>query len=760
MSGTFDPILVALSVVIAMLASYAALDLAGRVSSAVGNTRVKWLAVGASVMGIGIWSMHFVGMLAFNLPVPMGFGLSLMLLSVVVAIGASLLALLVVSRPELGWRTMSSAGLLMGVAIAGMHYIGMASMQVPARLTYTPTAVILSVVIAVVASIAALWLAFRFRSEQTARGKLLKALSAVVMGVAIAGMHYTGMAGAHFGPAEPMTMSSGAYVLATDQLAWAVVIGAMFIILLALVGAAYDRNMLRAQLEFREDAEASLRESEEYFRTLTENSPEIIVVLNADGTIRDRGGESTPMRANQSEGGKVESIFDHIHPDDCADAQRTLEMSLRHPGETQSVILRGMVDGEGWRTFEAHATNLVDHPPVSGIVVNCLDITNRVKLEEQLRQASKMEGLGRLAGGVAHDFNNLLTVIRGNSEALLADRSGDANGIEELREIHEAAERAASLTRQLLTFSRQQVLEPRAINLNESITDMKDMLTRLIGEHIEIVTQLDSSLGWTMLDPTQVEQVILNLAVNARDAMPGGGQLLIETRNVELSGDGAQPDPTATAGRFVRLAVTDNGHGIHPEVLPHIFEPFFTTKLLGNGTGLGLATVYGVVQQAGGHIRVVNGPSSGTEFQVDFPRTDAAAQPKEVSEVTELPPKGTQTILVTEDQSPVRRILKKGLGRLGYTVLEADGGEQALRIIAEHPGVIHLLLTDVLMPKMGGVELARRASALRPQMKIAFISGYINDGLTRDAMLGPGTVFIEKPFDSLTLARKVAEALE
>jgi PAS domain S-box-containing protein len=756
-TGTFDPILVALSVVIAMLASYAALDLAGRVTSAVGPSRLRWLAVGATVMGIGIWSMHFVGMLAFHLPVPIGYGLWLMLLSVVVAILASLLALLVVSRPELGWRTMISSALLMGAAISGMHYIGMASMQVPARMTHTRIAVVLSVIIAVIASLAALWLAFRFRSDVSSRGKLLKIVSAMVMGVAIAGMHYTAMSGARFGPPNTATMPSGADVLATGQLALVVVIGAMLIILLALVGAAFDRNILRAQLKFRNEAEKSLRISEEYFRTLTENSPEIIIVLNRDGTIRDLAGKPAGSSAPPAETPPT-SIFDHIHPDDRAEARRMLAITLSHPRQTQTVVLRARLGDEMWRTIEAHATNLLDRPPVSGIVVNGRDITNRVQLEDQLRQASKMEGLGRLSGGIAHDFNNVLTVIRGNTELLLADRSDTAATKEELREIQEAADRAASLTRQLLAFSRQQVLEPRPLNLNDSIAEMQDMLARLIGEHIEIITNLEPALGVVMLDPSQIEQVILNLAVNARDAMPEGGQLVLDTVNVDVSTESAQINGVPP-GRYVRLTVTDSGQGIQPDVLPHIFEPFFTTKLVGNGTGLGLATVYGVVQQGGGYIRVLNARGAGTSFEIDFPRSSRTLPVEEPVFLKGALPQGTQTILVVEDQAPVRRILTRGLKRLGYSVLEADGGAQALRLMTEHPGVIHLLLTDVIMPRMGGPELAKRCKAMRPQMRIAFVSGYISDVRTRDDVLGSGIVVIEKPFDADTLARKVSEAL-
>jgi CheY-like chemotaxis protein len=252
--------------------------------------------------------------------------------------------------------------------------------------------------------------------------------------------------------------------------------------------------------------------------------------------------------------------------------------------------------------------------------------------------------------------------------------------------------------------------------------------------------------------------VLLNLAVNARDAMPEGGRLVLETANMEITGASTQINDVPP-GRYVRLTVTDSGHGIQPDVLPHIFEPFFTTKPVGNGTGLGLATVYGIVHQAGGFIRVFNSPRSGTSFEIDFPRSSRALPAEERPSSKGVLPQGTQTILVVEDQAPVRRILTRALKRLGYSVLEADGGAQALQIMTEHPGIIHLLLSDVIMPRMGGPELAKRGKAIRPQMRIAFVSGYINDVRTRDDVLGSGTVVIEKPFDAETLAKKVRDAL-
>jgi len=393
------------------------------------------------------------------------------------------------------------------------------------------------------------------------------------------------------------------------------------------------------------------------------------------------------------------------------------------------------------------------------------DITQRKRLEDQLRQASKMEAVGQLAGGVAHDFNNLLMAIRGNADILLEEEEEEGRGDEQngsaegLREIRKAADRAAMLTRQLLAFSRRQVLQPRSVNLNAVIGGMKNMLARLISEQIEVVTKLDPLVGDAMVDPTQVEQVIMNLAVNARDAMPDGGTLTLETANVVLTGEEGAGLSALGGGRFVQLTVTDTGSGIDAEAMPHIFEPFFTTKPQGQGTGLGLATVYGVVKQSGGHIWVETCEKKGTRFRVVFPRAVATAAIAAEASIDSGAAGGMETVLLVEDEAMVRRITKKLLVRLGYSVLEAECGERALELAAAHRGTIDLLVTDIVMPRMRGTELARRVRETRPEVRVVYTSGYEKDGLTGLGPLGRGTLFIQKPFEPDVFAATVREAL-
>jgi PAS domain S-box-containing protein len=386
------------------------------------------------------------------------------------------------------------------------------------------------------------------------------------------------------------------------------------------------------------------------------------------------------------------------------------------------------------------------------------DITERKKLEEQFLQAQKMEAVGRLAGGVAHDFNNLLTIIGGYSQLLLSHLPpGDAVS-EHVQEIKKAGERAASLTRQLLAFSRQQVLAPRMLDLNAIVANMDKMLQRLIGEDIELVTVRGTDLGLVKADPGQLEQVIMNLAVNSRDAMPKGGKLTIETANVDLDRVYTQKRAQVPPGPYVMLAVSDTGCGMDAETQTRIFEPFFTTKETGKGTGLGLSTVYGIVKQSGGYIWVYSEPGQGATFKIYLPRVQGAVESARKSRPVTA--RGSETVLVVEDEQPVRSLVRGILGSKGYTVLEASSGEEALRVCKRHRQPIHLLITDVVMPQMGGRELARRLTRLCPGMKVLYTSGYTDDTVVRHGKLGPGQLFLQKPFTPEALAGRVREALD
>ncbi|HEY7652365.1 MAG TPA: ATP-binding protein [Methylomirabilota bacterium] len=378
----------------------------------------------------------------------------------------------------------------------------------------------------------------------------------------------------------------------------------------------------------------------------------------------------------------------------------------------------------------------------------------------QLEQAQKMDAIGRLAGGVAHDFNNLLTVILGRTDILLhplPPEDPTRRGIELIRR---TAGRAADLTRQLLAFSRKQVLEAVVLDLNAVTADMKDMLGRLLGEDIALVTTPMPDLGRVKADRGQIEQVVMNLAVNARDAMPRGGHLIVETENVDLDAEYVRRHMGARPGPHVMLSVSDSGLGIPREILPHIFEPFFTTKEQGRGTGLGLATVYGIVKQSGGYIEVDSEPDRGTTFRIYLPRVDAASPALERSSRPPAAAGGTETILLVEDEEGVRELARDILRASGYAVIEARNGPEALLLSERHQGPLDLLLTDVVMPRMSGRELAERLAPLRPSMSVLYMSGYTDDAIIRHGVLGADTAFLQKPFTPATLVQRVRETLD
>jgi len=387
------------------------------------------------------------------------------------------------------------------------------------------------------------------------------------------------------------------------------------------------------------------------------------------------------------------------------------------------------------------------------------DVTEKKKLEQQLNQAQKMESVGRLAGGVAHDFNNLLSVIIGYSEILMEHPGFDSHALRLAEEIKRAGGRAATLTRQLLAFSRQQVLEPRVLNLNTIVTDMQKMLRRLIGEDVEIHAKLEGDLGRVKADPGQIEQIIINLAVNARDAMPQGGKLTIETSNVELDESYAAQHPPATPGRYVLLAMADTGMGMNREIKARIFEPFFTTKELGKGTGLGLSTVYGIVKQSGGYIWVYSEPGQGSVFKVYLPRVDQPVEPLLPAELAVESLRGTETILVVEDEDTLRTLIRTLLEQSGYTVMEAKSGADALQAAQEHDAAIQLLLTDVIMPGLSGPAVAERLAHTHPKTKVLYMSGYTDTFATDRGLLAGAATLVHKPFTRKDLLRKVREVL-
>ncbi len=415
---------------------------------------------------------------------------------------------------------------------------------------------------------------------------------------------------------------------------------------------------------------------------------------------------------------------------------------------------------EAW--FEVQA-----YPSPEGLSVYFRDVTERKRAEEalhqserQLRQAQKMEAVGQLAGGIAHDFNNLLTVIMGRAELLLERPGADPVQRRDLELIQKTAERAEDLTRQLLAFSRKQVLQPKVLDLSAVVTGMATMLRRLIGEDIELVIAPGSRVGRVKADPAQVEQVILNLVVNARDAMPDGGTLTLRTGDVELDDRFVRGHPGSRPGPHVMAEVRDTGLGMSAEVQAHIFEPFFTTKEQGKGTGLGLSTAYGIVKQHDGYIGVESEVGRGTVFMIYLPRVEEPAETVEVRGPGARPQRGVETVLLVEDEKDVRELAREILGRNGYVVLEAANGPDALRIASKHRGPVHLLLTDVVMPQMSGRELAQRLARSRPDVKVLYTSGYIDEDMIRRSMLAPSTALLKKPFSADGLTRRVREVLD
>ncbi len=457
--------------------------------------------------------------------------------------------------------------------------------------------------------------------------------------------------------------------------------------------------------------------------------------------------------------GKRETFYNHIHPEDREKVEAALQESIEN--DKLYRIEHRIVRPDGsirWVNELAEIFRDEEGNPIQ-VIGTVQDITERKHLEEQLRQSQKMEAVGQMAGGIAHDFNNLLMAIIGYSEMAMNSLQYDDVTLKNIKEINKAGERAASLTRQLLAFSRKQVLKPKILNLNTLIVDMDKMLRRLIGEDIEFVIKQNATLGRVKADPGQIEQVVLNLVLNARDAMPQGGKLTIETKKVELDETYASTHPSVQPGPYVMLGISDNGLGMDKETQERIFEPFFTTKQKGKGTGLGLSTVYGIVKQSGGNIYVYSEPNKSTTFKVYLPRIeDEADIIKERREFTEL--SGSETVLLVEDEDLVLEMVTSTLQKAGYQVLSAKNGTEAIQRWEIYVNPIQLLLTDVVMPEMSGRELSNRLTSLNPDLKVIYMSGYTDDAIVHHGILDSGIVYLQKPFTPNVLLEKIRKVLD
>jgi signal transduction histidine kinase/ActR/RegA family two-component response regulator len=458
-------------------------------------------------------------------------------------------------------------------------------------------------------------------------------------------------------------------------------------------------------------------------------------------------------------GRRVTELFSFLPPSVAAEYRQVFETGTPLLTENSSRV------GDREVVTETRKIPLVQDGRVAQVITVVHDITarrkaelDRAKLEEQLAQAQKMEAIGRLAGGVAHDFNNILTGILGHTDFLLSTMPPEDPASADLEEIQKAAHRAASLTQQLLAFSRRQIIAPRIVNLNDAVGHATRMLSRIIGEDVDLVFSEGSDLWCVRIDPAQIDQILINLATNARDAMPDGGKLTIETSNSRIDGPPEAGQDEPPAGDFVMLAVSDDGIGMDQETRRQIFEPFFSTKPQGKGTGLELSMVHGIVKQNAGFITVSSEPQAGTTFKLYFVRVQGDAASPVPSTVSDIP-SGQETILLVEDEDTVRRLARRVLQRQGYTVLEARVPEEALRICHNHPASIDLLLTDVIMPGINGRQLHERAKIVRPGLRVLFISGYTDDVIAHHGVLDAGMNFLQKPFTLEALARAVRTAL-
>jgi PAS domain S-box-containing protein len=743
-TGTHDPYLVALSILVASFASYTALDLGGRVGAARGYARRVWLVAAAVTMGGGIWSMHFIAMLAFVMPIPMTYDIGLTALSLVVAMAVTGIGFHVISSRSSTPLRLALSGAFMGLGIVAMHYTGMAAMRGHADLRYDRIYVALSVAIAIGASTAALFLAFRTTAL------LQKLGAAVVMGLAISGMHYTAMRAAIFsahGPLHPAEAS-----LDQTNLALAVAAITFVILACALVASLFDRQF--AVLAEREAL--LLRQSEERFRTLYRDTPLPLHSVDRDGRIdqvsdawlallgyrRDEviGRPLTDFMTEESRTRRVGSDWDTLLRG--GELKEVEYHMVRKSGEVIDVLLSArLVQADG--KFVRSLAGLID-------------ITERNRTEQALRQSQKMEAIGQLTGGVAHDFNNLLTVVVGNLEmALRAVKQGRYEKLPRLLDTARlGASRGATLTQRLLAFSRRQPLQPQPVDLHRLIREMTDIFKRTVGESIRIELDLKDDLWRAKIDPHQLETALLNLVINSRDAMSGGGTITIAAANVTLRGEQLTSSPDVVPGQYVLISVRDTGIGMPADVLARAFEPFFTTKEIGQGTGLGLSMVYGFIKQSGGHVEIESRAGKGTTIRCYLPRVmEKIAVAEAASQEPIVLPRGRETVLVVEDDQSVREYSSEILRSVGYSVIEAHDYPSAHEALNRHPE-IEVLFTDVGLPGANGKQLADEAQKSNPELRILFTTGYARGTLPGDANL------LAKPFTPEALAFKMRELID
>lgn len=531
--------------------------------------------------------------------------------------------------------------------------------------------------------------------------------------------------------------------------------------LLSLVGMVLIFDIYTVYQHFQIQAvRKQIVKREELFRLITESAADMIAVVGADGRRLYNSPSYERILGYTSEELAGTPISDQIHPDDRDKVFKAANEALSS-GLGRSLEYRMRHKDGSWRILESRASTIVNKGEVEKLVIVNRDITDRKHLEDQFRQAQKMEAVGRLSGGVAHDFNNLLGVIIGYGEIVQESTEPESPQRNCIDEILKAGHRGASLTRQLLAFSRQQVLDPRVLDLNSVVKEMEKMLKRLIGEDIQLKTILDPKLGQLKADQGQIEQVVMNLAVNARDAMPQGGELRLKTENLYMDEEfvSRYPYPVLT-GDYVLLTVTDNGMGMDATTKARVFEPFFTTKEKGKGTGLGLSLVYGVVKQSGGYIDVLSELGQGTTFKIYLPKVELSSDPSEKSIGVPSRSPAVETVLLVEDEVSLRKLTRHVLELSGYRVLEAESGKDALETVHGCNKTIDLLLTDIVMPKMSGLALAKEILLILPTIRVVYMSGYTGQAVGQNDTLDPGAFFLPKPFTKEALLQKLRDALD
>ncbi|GAB9161216.1 MHYT domain-containing protein [Bradyrhizobium diazoefficiens] len=743
-AASHDPVLVALSILIAALASYTALDLATRMRAASGRARRSWLVAAAIAMGGGIWSMHFVGMLAFSLPgIEISYDPFLTLLSLVIPIVVAAAAFAVVGRRP---QALLASGFAMGLGISGMHYTGMAAMRMAALIQYDPRWVVLSILIAISASIVALWLAFRNTNA------VQRLFAGLVMGLAISGMHYAAMEGVMFLPTSAMARPAGHLGVGQAPLAFLLAGITIMILSIGIAAAVYDRaSAERAQREA-----AALRRSEERFRLLVEGiADHAIFMLDPDGRVGNWNlGARRLMGYGDDIVGTSYTIF-HTEEDCAAGAPPRALVEAEREGK--SAI-------EGWRVrkdrsrFWAEATIVAvrnDSGAIAGFAKIVRDVSERRRAQEALDRArealmmsQKMETIGQLTGGVAHDFNNLLAAVLGSLELLKKRLPTDDPKILRLVEnAMQGAVRGASLTQRMLAFARKQDLRPAVVDVRELVRGMASLLKFEAG--IDVETRFPMHLPKVKVDANQLELAILNLAVNARDAMPDGGQITIAAR--EEQGEGG-----LSSSGYVALSVSDTGCGMSDEILKHAQEPFFTTKGVGKGTGLGLSMVHGLAEQSGGRLVLKSRPGEGTTADIWLPIAEETAVPdlRIAAPAAVARPSRQLSVLVVDDDLLVLENTAAMLEDLGHVVVEARSGDEALALL-RRTRTVDLVVTDYAMPGMTGLQLANAIAAERPETVILLSTGYADlPSDTRSSLPR-----LAKPFDQAALAKAIEAAM-